>query len=169
MNRDEVELRLKAFAPETLLQVSVPSTTGENRRLPILRLGHHGAAPDVVSEEPHVGLELFTPAWSQTDEMMQLQAAGARPVTIGEVLARLARHHDQTHIRIAVPLEGPPPHHRILHIDTIGFAQNAKAVDGRLPIELITELWDSLATIIRMDDVDMEQLKPQSVDTGDRP
>jgi hypothetical protein len=141
--------------------------------LPIVRMGHHGLPPDVVSDDPQHGLELFTVPW-HTLEDTHVDAAGVQhkrapayigpPVTAGEIIARIQAHHDQTHIRVAVPcVEGTvhslspnpadKPHHRILYFEDIGFAQGSvPSPGGVLPVSLITEGWESLAGNIRVDE-----------------
>src|SRR5438309_1348753 len=145
MNADEVLLRLRAFAPNTPAMVAVPTNEG-NRLLPIISVHHHGMDPDEIDHD-RGGVEMFTPRW---DDPPQPPFATA---TVNEVISRLEKHHEDAHVRIGVPLPDHPggAHHRILHVELVGFGKEPADESGRLPIELVTETWESLAQIIRMD------------------
>jgi hypothetical protein len=154
MNAVEVLLRLRAFGPNTPVLVSVPTSAG-NRLLPVLSVHHHGLDPDEIDEE-RGGVELFTPAWGE---------GGGPPFSsnsVHEIVSRLERYREETHVRIAVPVRDHPggAHHRILHIDLVGFGGSA-GTEGVLPIELVTENWESLAQIIRMDEATSRQGGPK--------
>lgn len=152
MNANEVVMRLKAFEPSTPVWIAVPAGQGgggPNKLLPIVRMGHHGLLEDHVSDHPQAGLELFTPPWNAS------ASPPGRVVTTSEIIERINMHHDETNIRIAVPMTD---YHRILHIETVGFGKEATPDGDVLPVELITEGWESLAPIIRHDTVDMAAL-----------
>lgn len=156
MNADEVLLRLKAFALDMRVLVAVPTATG-NRLLPIVAVHHHGLDPDAIDHE-RGGVEIFTTPW---DDPPQPPYA---TVMIQEIISRIAQHREDTHVRIGVPVphhEGGA-HHRILHVDLVGFGSEP-STDGKLSIELVTEHWDALAQIIRMD------AAPEATVDGDVP
>ena len=145
MNADEILMRLKMFSPDMSVRVAVPVSGGNNKVLSILAVHHHGLDKDVVDHD-RGGVEIFTSAWETVSD-------SSETVTVKDIVARLEKHHDDAHVRVGVPWDPDPTirdrdHHGILMIETVGFAK-AALVGDRVPIELITEPWDSLSMIVR--------------------
>jgi|SRR5215469_13637099 len=135
MNASEMLPRLRAFAPDSPLEVAVPVAGGGSRVLPIVAIHHSGYDPSVVDHD-RGGLEMFTPAWDAP-------APHPTGIGIGEIVARLEQHKDDAHVRVAVPIDGVHPY-RALYPKTVGFAVEAKVTGGKLPVQIITEPWEGL-------------------------
>ena len=150
MNVDELAPRLSMFNPQTTVLVLVPMADGSSKQLPIVGIGHHGQPPDLVSDDPAVTLEIFTPPWTATSDP-------GSTCKIQQLTDRLVKHSGGTRVSVAVPCEvgdhgADRKHHRILHIDMV--AVGSAELPGRLglPIQLIAGGWESIDYTLRMDE-----------------
>jgi hypothetical protein len=140
MNAAEILIRLKAFAPDTPVSVAVPLGPGGgdgHKLLPILDVYHHGLAPGIVELE-RGGVEIFTSGWDEP--------ANVASATVKDLIHKLSAHPDEAHVRVAI---GNGDHHRVMTVDTVGFAAGAVPINGRLPLQLFVEPWDSLTMVVR--------------------
>src|SRR5579884_2944708 len=132
MHIAELKQLLGKVGPKSRIYAVVP-TGGTTRKLPLLRVDHHGVPAG--SSHPTFPVEVFVPAWHQPD------VAGVS-MTAEKLIAELGRFDDDRSVRVTVPTD--QGFHRCLDIRALAFGEGDA-------MTLECEAWEGAYGIVRAD------------------